>query len=221
MIGEDGDAADPEEVAAAQEETERLRREEQRRAERKARAAQLVERQRREVAAREEDALHVRSASLRRYLATEVMPTVTDAMMQMLRLRPDDPAMALAEYLIRVDTRAEEEEEAERMANAVMERALLEEAKLREREEKLATSRRKAAEARAAIKPKSVVRRAERTKTETAEDGENTDRRGGERGRERVTRASDEGNRTEVFQAALLAVSRYYRRVFTTVARVE
>ena len=162
MIGEDGDAADPEEVAAAQEETERLRREEQRRAERKARAAQLVERQRREVAAREEDALHVRSASLRRYLATEVMPTVTDAMMQMLRLRPDDPAMALAEYLIRVDTRAEEEEEAERMANAVMERALLEEAKLREREEKLATSRRKAAEARAAIKPKSVVRVAPR-----------------------------------------------------------
>ena len=90
------------------------------------------------------------------------MPTVTDAMMQMLRLRPDDPAMALAEYLIRVDTRAEEEEEAERMANAVMERALLEEAKLREREEKLATSRRKAAEARAAIKPKSVVRVAPR-----------------------------------------------------------
>ena len=121
-----------------------------------------MERQRREVAAREEDALHVRSASLRRYLATEVMPTVTDAMMQMLRLRPDDPAMALAEYLIRVDTRAEEEEEAERMANAVMERALLEEAKLREREEKLATSRRKAAEARAAIKPKSVVRVAPR-----------------------------------------------------------
>ena len=162
MIGEDGDAADPEELAAAQEETERLRREEQRRAERKARAAQLVERQRREVAAREEDALHVRSASLRRYLATEVMPTVTDAMMQMLRLRPEDPAMALAEYLIRVDTRAEEEEEAERMANEVMERALLEEAKLREREEKLATSRRKAAEARAAIKPKSVVRVAPR-----------------------------------------------------------
>lgn len=57
------------------------------------RAAALVARQSAELAAREIDSLHVRSASLRQYLAAEVMPTVTDALLQMLRLRPDDPVI--------------------------------------------------------------------------------------------------------------------------------
>ena len=97
-------------------------------------------------------------ASLRAYLASEVMPVVTDAMLQMLRIRPEDPALALSDYLLRYDRRVAIEEEAERAAKAAMERALLEEEKKQEKERRLEISRRKAAEARAAIKPKSVVR---------------------------------------------------------------
>ena len=117
-----------------------------------------MRRQEEEAAARECDALHARSASLRAYLASEVMPTVTDAMLQMLRIRPDDPALALSDYLSRKDKKAAIEEEAERAAKAAMERALLEEEKKQEKERRLEISRRKAAEARAAIKPRSMVR---------------------------------------------------------------
>mgnify|MGYP001218233040 CR=1 FL=1 len=120
--------------------------------------ASLAERQRREMLAREEEALHARSASLRQYLGAEVMPTVTEAMIRMLKLRPPDPALALSEHLLRLDHAAATEEEAERVATKAMERAMLEEAKLREKREKLETSRRKAREARLAIKPKALVR---------------------------------------------------------------
>ena len=67
-------------------------------------------------------------------------------------------ALALSDYLLRRDRRAAIEEEAERAAKAAMERAVLEEEKKQEKERRLEISRRKAAEARAAIKPKSVVR---------------------------------------------------------------
>jgi hypothetical protein len=86
------------------------------------------------------------------------MPTVTEAMIRMLKLRPPDPALALSEHLLRLDHAAATEEEAERVATKAMERAMLEEAKLREKREKLETSRRKAREARLAIKPKALVR---------------------------------------------------------------
>ena len=44
----------------------------------------------------------MRSASPRQYLASEVkMPKATDAMLQMLKVRPADPVHALSKYLIR------------------------------------------------------------------------------------------------------------------------
>ena len=161
FVGVVGDAAedvDPAELAAAQAATARRRAAELSAAARRERAAALAERQRREMLAREEEALHARSASLRQYLGAEVMPTVTEAMIRMLKLRPPDPALALSEHLLRLDHAAATEEEAERVATKAMERAMLEEAKLREKREKLETSRRKAREARLAIKPKALVR---------------------------------------------------------------
>ena len=71
----------------------------------------------------------------------------------------EDPAEALAEFLIRTDKKREAEEEAERVAAEAMERAVAEELRLREKERKLAASRRAAAEAQAAIRPRSVVRK--------------------------------------------------------------
>ena len=158
MVGLAVDALDPAEVEAARLEAEADAADIERRRVAKARSETLVRRQEEEAAARECDALHARSASLRAYLASEVMPTVTDAMLQMLRIRPDDPALALSDYLLRKDKKDSIEEEAERAAKAAMERALLEEEKKQEKERRLEISRRKAAEARAAIKPRSVVR---------------------------------------------------------------
>ena len=158
MVGLAVDALDPAEVEAARLEAEADAADIERRRVAKARSETLVRRQEEEAAARECDALHARSASLRAYLASEVMPTVTDAMLQMLRIRPDDPALARSDYLLRKDKKDSIEEEAERAAKAAMERALLEEEKKQEKERRLEISRRKAAEARAAIKPRSVVR---------------------------------------------------------------
>ena len=87
------------------------------------------------------------------------MPAVTEAMVTLARVQPEDPAEALAEFLIRTDKKREAEEEAERVAAEAMERAVAEELRLREKERKLAASRRAAAEAQAAIRPRSVVRK--------------------------------------------------------------
>ena len=103
--------------------------------------------------------VHQRSASLRRYLAENVMPVVTDAIVTLSRLRPSDPVESLGQYLLRLDKKNEEEYEASRLAEEVMERALLEEMKIKEKHEKLAMSRLKAKEAQARIKPRSVVRK--------------------------------------------------------------
>ena len=111
------------------------------------------------------DALHARSASLRAY-PFEVMPVVTDAMLQMLRIRPEDPALALSDYSGTIGGwRLRRRRSA---PPAAMERAPLEEEKKQEKERRLEISRRKAAEARAAIKPKSVVRLRCRRQTPTA-----------------------------------------------------
>ena len=158
MVGLSVDAPDPAEAEAARLEAEADAADVERRRARRERSEALRARQEKESEARELDALHARSASLRAYLASEVMPVVTDAMLQMLRIRPEDPALALSDYLLRYDRRVAIEEEAERAAKAAMERAVLEEEKKQEKERRLEISRRKAAEARAAIKPKSVVR---------------------------------------------------------------
>ena len=158
MVGLAVDAPDPAEAEAARLEAEAEAADVERRRVKRERSEALRTRQEKEAEARELDALHARSASLRAYLASEVMPVVTDAMLQMLRIRPEDPALALSDYLLRRDRRAAIEEEAERAAKAAMERAVLEEEKKQEKERRLEISRRKAAEARAAIKPKSVVR---------------------------------------------------------------
>jgi len=158
MVGLSVDAPDPAEAEAARLEAEADAADVERRRAKRERSEALRTRQEAEAEARELDALHARSASLRAYLASEVMPVVTDAMLQMLRIRPEDPALALSDYLLRRDRRAAIEEEAELAAKAAMERAILEEEKKQEKERRLEISRRKAAEARAAIKPKSVVR---------------------------------------------------------------
>ena len=132
---------------------------EEQRAERNERAAVLVNRRNKELELRETEQLHQRSASLRRYLAENVMPVVTDAIVTLSRLRPSDPVESLGEYLLRLDKKNEEEYEASRLAEEVMERALLEEMKIKEKHEKLAMSRLKAKEAQARIKPRSVVRK--------------------------------------------------------------
>jgi len=151
-------AEDPEAAAAAARER---RREEALLATREARRARsdaLAARQRAASLAREEDALHQRSASLRQFLGEEVMPTVTGALLSMLKLRPPDPVLALSEYLLRKDREAEFGEEAERQSAKAIERAVYEEAKAAEAAAKLEISRKKAEEARRAIKPRSVVR---------------------------------------------------------------
>ena len=144
---DDDDAIDPEEAAAAAAEAAAIKADEDRRRAKKERAATLVSRQKAEVAAREADALHVRSASLRQYLSTEVMPVVTDAMLQMLKLRPEDPIHALSEYLIRKDREAAIEEEVNRVSLNVMDLAIEEEVKAAERAERLEISQTKAREA--------------------------------------------------------------------------
>ena len=77
----------------------------------------------------------------------KVMPTVTEAMLRMLKLRPDDPVHALSEYLIRKDKEMAMEEEVNRVSTSVMDIAILEEVKAAERAEKLEISQRKAKEA--------------------------------------------------------------------------
>lgn len=129
------------------------------RAERLERSKDLVKKRNKELHEREMETLHQRSASLRRYLGETVMPTVTDAICALSRLRPDDPVKALGEWLLRLDKQNEEEYEASRLAEEVMERTLLEDEKLREKQQKLETSRRKAREALETIKPRSVVRK--------------------------------------------------------------
>ena len=153
------DPLHPAALARAQDLVARRREEDEARAERAERAAKLVRRRERELEAREAETLHQRSASLRRYLRDAVMPAVTEAMVTLARVQPEDPAEALAEFLIRTDKKREAEEEAERVAAEAMERAVAEELRLREKERKLAASRRAAAEAQAAIRPRSVVRK--------------------------------------------------------------
>ena len=75
------------------------------------------------------------------------MPTVTEAMLKMLKIRPEDPVHALSEYLMRKDKESAMEEEVNRVSTSVMDLALLEEVKAAERAEKLEISQRKAREA--------------------------------------------------------------------------
>ena len=158
-VDPEDDPLHPATLAKAQDLVARRREEDEARAARAERAAKLVQRRERELLARETETLHQRSASLRRYLRDATMPAVTEAMVTLARVRPEDPVEALAEWLIRTDKKREAEEEAERLAAEVLERAAAEEARLREKERKLAASRRAAAEAQAAIRPRSVVRK--------------------------------------------------------------
>jgi nucleoside-diphosphate-sugar epimerase len=158
-VDPEDDPLHPATLEKAQDLVARRREEDEAFAARAERAAKLVQRRERELLARETETLHQRSASLRRYLRDAVMPAVTDAMVTLARVRPEDPVEALAEWLIRTDKKREAEEEAERVALEAMERAVAEEERLREKERKLAASRRAAAAAQAAIKPRSVVRK--------------------------------------------------------------
>ena len=158
-VDPEDDPLHPATLEKAQDLVARRREEDEAAAARAERAAKLVQRRERELEARETETLHQRSASLRRYLRDAVMPAVTDAMVTLARVRPEDPVEALAEWLIRTDKKQEAEEEAERVALEAMERAVAEEERLREKERKLAASRRAAAAAQAAIKPRSVVRK--------------------------------------------------------------
>jgi len=73
-------------------------------------AAELVERKRREaqesrrageVAQQEHELLEVRSMPLRNYLMQNVIPTLTEGLIEMCKLQPEDPVDYLAEYLFK------------------------------------------------------------------------------------------------------------------------
>ncbi|XP_061098822.1 adenylate kinase 7-like isoform X2 [Conger conger] len=67
------------------------------------RAAQLEEwsKNRKEVKRQEQELLEARSIPLRNYLMKNVMPTVTHALIECYKIKPDDPVDFLAEYLLR------------------------------------------------------------------------------------------------------------------------
>ncbi|XP_062863053.1 adenylate kinase 7 [Trichomycterus rosablanca] len=56
---------------------------------------------------REEELLEAQSVPLRHYLMTDVMPTLTQGLIECCRLRPEDPVDFLAEYLIQNNPQAE------------------------------------------------------------------------------------------------------------------
>lgn len=97
------------EEKARAEEAERLRQEEEAERERKARAQrELEERERlQEIAKQEQESLETRSLPMRQYLVDNVLPILTKGLLEVGRVRPEDPIDYLAEYLFKHDTVAE------------------------------------------------------------------------------------------------------------------
>lgn len=55
-----------------------------------------------EVRKQEKDTLEVQSEPLRNYLVKYVMPTLTAGLIEVAKVRPDDPVDFLAEFLFKV-----------------------------------------------------------------------------------------------------------------------
>jgi adenylate kinase len=57
--------------------------------------------------AQERDALETRSLPMRQYLVDNVLPLLTKGLLEVGRLRPEDPIDFLAEYLFKNDVKAD------------------------------------------------------------------------------------------------------------------
>ncbi|KAJ8270021.1 hypothetical protein GJAV_G00109430 [Gymnothorax javanicus] len=82
-------------------ETEERKRKEAAEAARKAALAEEWSKNLAEVKKQERDLLEARSVPLRNYLMKNVMPTVTHALVECCKIKPDDPVDFLAEFLLR------------------------------------------------------------------------------------------------------------------------
>lgn len=91
-------------AAAKEAEEQQIRKEEEKKEKEAARAAREEE-----VRKQETDMLEARSLPLRQYLMANVIPTLTEGMLEVVKMKPEDPIDYLAEYLFKKNVKSEEE----------------------------------------------------------------------------------------------------------------
>merc|ERR1712086_666924 len=91
--------------AAEKEASEKVERSEEEKKEKEAARAAREE----EVRKQETDMLEARSLPLRQYLMANVIPALTEGMLDVVKMKPEDPIDYLAEYLFKKNVKSEEE----------------------------------------------------------------------------------------------------------------